>query len=60
MAKKRQPRGNRKRSDTTFKFRCWEADVKAFRIASEKEGFAGNVAAWMLFHLRRIAKEKRD
>jgi len=128
MAKKRQPRGNRKRSDTTFKFRCWEADVKSISYAIAVRGevhpphdvasltqdmlevelpgdvfidvgwypehdpaggyvimaFCGDpdtllypeyhtkdpldaarcVQAWaaerMLFHLRRIAKEKRD
>ena len=50
----------KKPADTTFKFRCHSADIEAFRIAAEAEGFNGNLTAWILWHLRRAAKETRD
>lgn len=53
MAKKKAGAKN----DATFKFRCRQADLDAFREAAEHEGFGGNITAWMLFHLRRQAKD---
>ncbi len=53
MAKKEEPPKN----DTTFKFRCRATDLEAFRLRSEAEGFGGNIAAWLLWHLRRIVKD---
>lgn len=48
---------NRKaQSDTTFKFRCWKSDLKAFEKHAKQEGF-DNVTSWILWHLRRIVKE---
>ena len=47
----------RQRHDQTFKFRCRSADLAAFKKAAEIEGFGGNVSAWLLYHLRRCAKE---
>jgi hypothetical protein len=44
-------------SDTTFKFRCLKADLKAWKAQAEREGFGGNVSAWLLWHLRRIVRE---
>lgn len=55
MAKKK-PAG--KKSDTTVRFRCRSADLAAFKQAAEREGFGGNVSAWLLYHLRRIAQGK--
>jgi hypothetical protein len=45
----------KKATDTTFKFRCNQADLEAFRKAAKAEGFA-NVSAWILWNLRRIVR----
>ena len=51
---------NRKaQSDTTFKFRCWKADLKAFEKQAKREGF-DNVTSWVLWHLRRIVRESKQ
>ena len=47
----------KERSDRTFKFRCRDTDLEAFKRAAEVEGFGGNVSAWLLYHLRRRARE---
>ncbi len=51
MAKKRVEQ----RADTTFKFRCRQKDMSDFKKAAEREGFGGNVSAWLLWHLRRVS-----
>lgn len=54
------PSMNRKpQSDTTFKFRCWESDLKAFKRHAKREGF-DNVTSWLLWHLRRIVRESEQ
>jgi len=55
MAKKKPGEGN----DHSFCFRCRKKDVDAFKKAAEAEGFGTNVSAWLLFHLRRIAKNAK-
>lgn len=45
-------------SDTTFKFRCWMSDLKAFQKQAKREGFS-NITEWILWHLRRIVRESR-
>ena len=46
-------------NDTTFKFRCREADLEEFKRCADAEGFR-TVTAWLLWHLRRIAKASRN
>jgi uncharacterized protein (DUF1778 family) len=53
MAKKLQ-----KKAPTRFTLhvRCKEEDQETFRLAAEKEGF-NSVTAWVLWNLRRVAKQ---
>lgn len=57
MAKKKASTPARKMSEQ-LNLRCLPKDRKAFEEAAELEGFT-NRTAWMLWHLRRIAKETK-
>jgi len=46
-----------KRKTSVFQFRCTPEELEAFRAAAEREGFGGNVSAWLLWHLRRIIRD---
>ena len=47
----------RMKATTQLNLRCKEDDKKAFQLAAEKEGFGGNVSAWILYHLRRQSRD---
>ena len=51
---KRQPKAAR------VEFRCTDAELAEFRRCAEREGFGGNVSAWLLWHLRRIVRESKS
>ena len=48
-----------KPKNATFKFRCREEELAEFRKAATREGFDG-LAPWILWHLRRIVRERHD
>ena len=50
----------KKSTKKLFNFRCEADEIEQFREAAEREGFSGNVSAWILWHLRRIVRESRD
>jgi hypothetical protein len=52
----KKPDGHK--NDSTFQFRCRKADMEEFARCAEAEGFS-SVAAWLLWHLRRIARESK-
>lgn len=43
-------------SDSTFKFRCWKADIESFEKQAQAEGF-DSVSTWLLWHLRKIVRD---
>jgi hypothetical protein len=45
------------KTDFMLRVRCRKIDMEVFRAAAEAEGFGGNVSAWVLWHLRRIAAQ---
>lgn len=45
------------KNDAAFQFRCKKRELEMFKRAAEREGFRGNISAWLLYHLCRIAKE---
>lgn len=57
MAKKRTKKKTaERRMSEQLNLRCLPGDRVNFERAAEAEGFT-NRTAWMLYHLRRIAKE---
>lgn len=56
MAKKKPEN----RADATFNFRCKAEDLELFRFASEREGFGGTIATWLLYHARKQARQHED
>lgn len=48
-----------KKADTVVRFLCFKEESEEFRRAAEREGFGGNVSAWILWHLRRVIRENQ-
>jgi hypothetical protein len=48
------------RFDARHEFRCTKKELQDFREAAEREGFGGNVSAWLLWHLRKIVRESQQ
>lgn len=42
-------------ADARHEFRCTREELEKFREAAFREGFGGNVSAWILWHLRRAS-----
>lgn len=55
MPRKKAAKAKR-RLDKQVNFRCTDDDHDKFRRCSELEGF-NSATAWMLYHLRRAAKD---
>lgn len=49
-----------KKADRVVRFLCHDDEAESFKKQAEREGFGGNVSAWILWHLRRIIREYGD
>lgn len=49
-----------KKADRVVRFLCHSEEAEQFKKHAEREGFGGNVSAWILWHLRRIVREGSD